>query len=527
MVIRRLVFVAIAAVVAFCVTAPSFAGPAGPRPTPVLRVGTNSEPPGLDIQWQTATITQDIMQHVYEFLFTMDRNLDFKPMLAEKMDVSSDGRTFTILLRKGVPFHNGKELSAEDVIASMDRWVRLDARAKRFMENRESLTAKDKYTLEVKFKQPNGAFLSAIAIHNNLLAIMPKEIVEKYASPDPRGTEIKEVGDLIGTGPYRVVEWARDRHVRLVKFDKYVSRSDPASGMSGQRTAWAQELRFVVIKDDLTRLNALIAGEIDVAHVLNPAQYAQVRLNAAVDPYIVKPGSAPVGVFNKSQGNMFRNEKLRNAAHWSIDYSKVMAGSFDNPLFFRVAHALASREWGFWYSEAGRDFYNKQDINKAKSLAAEAGYKGERIRWITTRDFDYMYRSALIASEQMKEAGFNVELIVSDWPTVISNRGKREAYEIFSTGIGFGGDPTATAAFTPEWPGFYDDSENNANYNAMLTTVDPAKRKQLFAEQQRLFWVKNPYLRFGEFFSFRAARKDVKGIFARGPGFYWNVWIER
>jgi peptide/nickel transport system substrate-binding protein len=503
------------------------AAPVAPKPTQVLRVGINSEPPGLDIMWQTATITQDIMQHVYEFLFTMDQSLDFKPMLAEKMDVSSDGRIFTIALRKGVQFHNGKELSAEDVIASMERWVRLDARAKRFMENRETLRAKDKYTVEVKFRQPNGAFLSAIAIHNNVLAIMPKEIVEKYASPDPRGTEIKEPADLIGTGPYRIVEWARDRHVRLAKFDKYAPRSEPSSGMAGQRTAWAQEVRFAVIKDDLTRLNALIAGEIDVAHVLNPAQYAQVRLNAAVDPYIVKPGSAPVGVFNKSQGNMFRNEKLRNAAHWSIDYSKVMAGTFDNPLFFRTAHALASREWGFWYNEAGRELYNKPDLPKARALAAEAGYRGERIRWITTRDFDYMYRSALIASEQMKEAGFNVELIIGDWPTVISNRGKREAYEIFSTGIGFGGDPTATAAFTPDWPGFYDDPDNNANYNALLTTVDPAKRKQLFVEQQRLFWVKNPYLRFGDFFSFRAARKEVKGIFARGPGFYWNVWIDK
>jgi peptide/nickel transport system substrate-binding protein len=302
------------------------AGPATPQPTQLLRVGVSSEPPGLDIQWQTATMTQDIMHHVYEFLVTMDRNLDFKPMLAEKMDVSRDGKIFTIFLRKGVFFHNGKELSAEDVIASMERWVRLEARARRFMQDRESVRARDKYTVEVRFRQPNGAFQSAIAIHNNLLSIMPKEIVEKYWNPDPRGTEIKDVADLIGTGPYRVVEWARDRHVRLVRFDRYAPRTDPSSGMAGQRTAHAQEMRFVVIKDDVTRLNALIAGEIDVAHTLSPAQYAQVRLNAALDPYIVKPGGAPVGVFNKSPGNMFRNEKLRNAVHWSIDYGKVMAG---------------------------------------------------------------------------------------------------------------------------------------------------------------------------------------------------------
>jgi peptide/nickel transport system substrate-binding protein len=196
-------------------------------------------------------------------------------------------------------------------------------------------------------------------------------------------------------------------------------------------------------------------------------------------------------------------------------------------LFFRASHGHAPREWAFWYNEAGREFYNRRDLNRARALAQEAGYQGERIRWITTRDFEYMYRSALVASEQMKEAGFNVELIIMDWPTLISSRGKREAYEIFTTGIGFGGDQTATAAFTPDWPGWYDDPENNANYTALLTTVDPGKRKKLFEEQQRLFWVKNPYLRFGDFFAFRAARKEVKGLFARGPAFYWNVWIEK
>jgi ABC-type transport system substrate-binding protein len=213
--------------------------------------------------------------------------------------------------------------------------------------------------------------------------------------------------------------------------------------------------------------------------------------------------------------------------HHVYEFLFTMDRNLDFKPMFRASHALAPREWGFWYNDAGREFYNRPNLTRARALAAEAGYRGERIRWITTRDFDYMYRSALIASEQMKEAGFNVELIVMDWPTLISTRGKREAHEIFSTGIGFGGDPTATAAFTPDWPRWYDDPENNANYTALLITVDPAQRRKLFEEQQRLFWVKNPYLRFGDFFTFRATRKEVKGIFARGPAHYWNVWIEK
>lgn len=506
---------------------PAQAKPNGPHSFPLLRVASGQEPPGLDIMWQTAGITQDVMQHVYEFLFTMDRNLEFKPMLAEKMDVSPDGKTFTIALRKGVFFHNGKEMTADDVIASIKRWVRLDSRAKGFMKDQESLVAKDKYTVEIKFKQPNGAFLSAIAIHNNVLAIMPKEIVEKYWDPAPRGKEIADPADLVGTGPYKVGEWKRDQYVELVKFDKYVARSDESSGMAGKRTAWADKIRFITVKDDQTRLNGLLSGEYDVAHVLNPAQHAQVKGAPDLQPIIVKPGSSPVAVFNKSEGNMFNNVKLRNAAHWAIDYAKVMAGTFDDDAFFRLNAGLAGPEYAFWYNEAGKEYYGKRDLAKAKQLMAEAGYKGENIRWITTKDYDYMYRSALVASEQLKEAGFNIKLIVSDWPTVVANRGKKDAYEIFSTGIGFGGDPTSTAAFTPNWPGFYNDPDNNANYNALVTTVDGAKRKDLFKQQQQLFWEKNPYLKFGDMFTFRAARKEVKGLFDKGPAYYWNVWIDK
>lgn len=499
----------------------------GPANFPLLRVAINSEPPGLDIMWQTANITQDIMHHVQEFLFTMDSKLDFKPMLAEKMDISPDGKTFTIHLRKGVLFHNGKELSTDDVIASMDRWVKLSSKAAGVMSTKESMTAKDKYTLEIKFKEPNGAFLSSIAIHNNLLAIYPKEIVEKYKDPAPRGKEITDPADLIGTGPYKVAEWTRDRHIRLVRYDKYVARSEAGDGMAGKRVAYADEIRFITVKDEQTRFNGLLSGEYDVADPLNPAQYPTVKANPQLQPMIIKPGSAPVGVFNKSKGMMFENEKLRQAVHWSIDHGKVMEGTFDDKNFYEVTPGLAGKGWGFWYNEAGADKYNKRNLAKAKQLMQEAGYKGEKIRWITTKDFDYMYRSALVASEQMKEAGFNVELVVSDWSTVVTNRGKKEAYEIFSTGIGFGGDPTATSAFTPGWPGWYDDPENNKNFEALVKTSDPAARKKLFEEQQRLFWEKVPYLKFGEFFGFRAARANVKGLIDTGRFYFWNVWIEK
>ena len=161
-----------------------------------------------------------------------------------------------------------------------------------------------------------------------------------------------------------------------------------------------------------------------------------------------------------------------------------------------------------------------------RGLLREAGYHDE-IRWITTRDYAYMYRSALVASDEMKEAGFTVRLVVSVWATVISDRNVPDRYEIFSTGIGFEGDPTSTAAFTPGWPGWYDSPRNNRNYEALVTTADAAARRELAREQQRIFWDEIPYLRFGEILTLLAYRTNVHDVYPDNSYYLWNVWLSR
>src|SRR6185295_5803512 len=96
-----------------------------PKPGGVLKVAIIGEPPSLDAHWTTASLTYDVTSHVYEPLFTLDERYSVVPMLAEGYTVSDGGKTWTIRLRRGVPFHNGKECSAEDVVASLGRWGRI------------------------------------------------------------------------------------------------------------------------------------------------------------------------------------------------------------------------------------------------------------------------------------------------------------------------------------------------------------------------------------------------------------------
>ena len=86
----------------------------------VLRVGNLGEPPSLDAHWTTASITETLTNHIYEGLFSLDRDNKPIPMLAESYTVSKDGLTYTFKLRQGVKFHNGKEMTSEDVVASLE-----------------------------------------------------------------------------------------------------------------------------------------------------------------------------------------------------------------------------------------------------------------------------------------------------------------------------------------------------------------------------------------------------------------------
>src|SRR5215468_7481224 len=99
-----------------------------PRMGGVLKAGLIGEAPTLDLHATTAVITQQITWHMYETLYTYDKNLNPIPMLAEGHTVTDNGRRYTITLRKGVRFHNGKEMTSADVVPSLQHWAKLAPR---------------------------------------------------------------------------------------------------------------------------------------------------------------------------------------------------------------------------------------------------------------------------------------------------------------------------------------------------------------------------------------------------------------
>src|SRR2546428_6960988 len=262
----------------------------------VLKAAMIGEPPSLDLQWTTAVITQQITWHIYETLYTYDRNFVPIPLLAEGHTVSDGGRRYTITLRKGVRFHNGKEMTAADVVPSLNRWGKIATPGKPLWKNVEAVEAKDAYTVVIHLKEPSGSLLFGLGRPNAGAAIYPKEVVD--AAGD---AQIKE---FIGTGPYRFVEHKPDRHIKLSRFKDYRARSEASEGYGGKRTAYADEILFVPVPDVAVRLAGVETGEYHVPLPIQQDQYQRMKNLPGVVPAIIKPEGWGTAALNHHHGLM-------------------------------------------------------------------------------------------------------------------------------------------------------------------------------------------------------------------------------
>ena len=496
-------------------SAPSVAAQPAPRQGGILKAAMIGEPPTLDTHTTTATIAYQIAWHVFETLYTYDKQFQPIPMLAESHTVTDGGRRYTITLRKGVKFHNGKDLTAADAAASLARWGKLHVTGKTIFKTIEAMEVKDPLTLVIHLKEPSGSLLYALG--SPYVAIHPKSVLDA-AGDQP-------VKEYIGTGPFRFVEHKPDRHIRVARFKEYSARSDAPDGLGGKRTAWVDEIRFMPVPDVAVRVAGSESGEYHFAQTIKPDLFDRLKANKALEVPIVKPSSWITAALNHKQGVM-TNKKLRQAMQAVLDMDVIMRASMGHPSFSRVDGALYFPEQGIFHTQGGVTGYNQKNKDKARALLKEAGYTGTPVRWLTTKEYDYMYNSALVGKQQMEEVGFKVDLQVLDWATVVQRRNKPELWDIFTTGITFGPDPALTSNLQCDWPGWWCHEEKEKALAELIREIDPKKRRAIIERIQAVFYEDVGRIKMGDIFIMYATR-DLKG-FAGGPYLhFWDTWVTR
>jgi peptide/nickel transport system substrate-binding protein len=481
----------------------------------VANLAMIGEPQTLDPMASTADLVGTIMQHVYELLYTYDANSNVVPMLAETLPtVSSDALVYTIPLRHGVKFHNGKEMTSDDVLASLDRWMKMAPRGKAVAKEVKSVEAKGPYTVVITLNRPYAPLVAHLALSNGFAAIMAKESI---AEP---------LTQFVGTGPYMFKERKPDQYVQLVRFDGYSARNEPASGYGGKREALLDELRFVPVPNANTRVEGVLAGQYQFADVLPVEAYARVSRAANVKAVLTAPFGFPYIVLNTKQGPL-TNVTLRQSVQAALNDADMMAAAFGEPNFYDTEPNHYAKNTPF-FSTAGTQNYGKGDAKKAASLAATAKYDGTPIKVLTSQQYDFHYRMALVMAENLKAAGYKVDMQVVDWSTLIQRRNDPALWDIYITHSAVLPEPTLTPPQLGDGaPGWWSSPAKEAALAAFNAEADPKKRAALWGNVQNVVFTEVPYIRVGGFNNLTARSAKLDGYVPMPWPFFWNTGLSK
>lgn len=490
-----------------------------PKECDEITIAIIGEPNTLDVHMTSSYVTQEVGSHIVEGLYTIDANYESVPMLAEDTVMSDEGKHYVITIRKGVKFHNGEEMTTADVVASLERWVKKTSYGAILGKVLDRFEIKDDYTFEIFLNEPCVVLTTLLAFPNQQAGIYASE---SLAEDTDTGIPNEKI---IGTGPYKLLEHKPDRHVKLERFEEYCARDEEPSGHAGRRTAYAKLLNFIPVSEDAVRKDGVSTGDYDFAEQISTDMYELVSMDMNSEPVVIQPWWWPMMVFNKQEG-IFSEVKARQAVLACLDMDEMMQAAFGNPLFYRVDPSAMFVEQPM-YSTGGIELYNQKDVEKAKALLAETSYKGEPIIWYTTKDYPYMYRIALVAVEHMKAAGFNVDLRVVDWATIVQYRTQPSEYNIFSGATTFTPDPGVLPHLDASWPGWWVNEEKDKMIVKLNAETDVEKRQAIWDEFQATYIYGDvPFIKFGDFFLLSVKSPDMKGFQTSPFAFFWNCWVE-
>ncbi|MEF0941471.1 ABC transporter substrate-binding protein [Rhizobium sp. BR 362] len=481
----------------------------------VINVATIGEPPTLDPMASTADLVGIVSQHIFETLFTFDKNWKVTPLLAESMpDISADGKTYTIKLRTGVKFHDNSDMTSEDVVASLNRWTKIASRGKQTAAMIDSISAVDPSTVKIVLKQPYAPLLSLLAFNNSAAIVIPAKHQE-----DPMTA-------FVGTGPYMLKERKADQYIQLVRFDGYKSRGGEADGYGGARHQYLDEIRFVPVPDANTRVEAAVAGQYDYVDSLPVESFDRLKGSTASQPVMLKPFGFPVFVFNTANG-VTKNVDIRKAVRTALSMEDMLAAAFGSTDFYSLDAALYPKTY-VWNTDAGTNgAYNVADPEAAGALLKKAGYNGEPLRILTSRQYEFHYKMAQVAAEYLKQAGFNVDMQVVDWATLTQRRADPKLWDIYITHSPFLPEPALIGQMSTSSPGWWDTPARKAAVDAFNSAVDPDKRQAAWADVQKVIYDEVPLIKIGDFNALAAKSNKLEGVEAAPWPYFWNASIKK
>jgi len=400
--LRRTLLAATALVGAATLTLTACAGGGGSTgtgevdPDATVTVRLALAPNDLDVRVTSgAPLDQILVDNVYQGLVARTPEQEIVPSLATDWTVSDDGLTYTFTVREGVTFHDGQELTPQDVVWSLTQhrdnadWVRAVSLA-----DVTDITAEGQ-EVTLTLSQPNSSLLWELTGRPGLIF---KE-----------GDTVDYQTAANGTGPFTLAEWVQGDSVTLARYDDYWG--EPAA---------AAEVVFVIIPDTQTALNAALAGEVDVVTGFDATLTEQIEANGNFEVEIGASTDKGTLAFNQTSGPL-ADQRVRQAIRQAIDHEAFIEAAGAGEV---MTGPIPSLDPGY---EDLSDIA-PYDPEAAKALLAEAGYEDLEL----TLTIGNWYSSTIpqLLVSDLDEVGITLNVDSVDFPTWLNDVYLNKDYEL-------------------------------------------------------------------------------------------------
>ncbi len=423
-----------------------------------VTLGVAVEPPHLDPSAHVAgTIREIVYANVYQGLMLTDHTGKEYPALAESVDVSDDGLTYTFHLRSGVTFHDGAPFDSSVVKFSLDRARGPESvnAGKRIFEPIDSIETPDPLTAVVRLSRPAGDFLYNLGSADAIM-VSPASADANQQTP-------------IGTGPFRFVSWAKGDRIELERYDGY----------------WGEPAKFAratfrIIPDAQAQVAALKTGEVDAFPVMGAPE--------ALEEFKTDPNFKVV--VGQTQGEVMLTLNHRREPYSDVRVRRALTHALDRQAISDGAVAGYGTPIGSHFPPSDPDYVDltgmyPYDPATARALLAEAGHPDGFTAKLILPPFPYTRRAGEIIQAMLMDVGVTTEIEVFQGPQWLSQVFRGADYDM--TVIGHT-EPRDTGIYAREdWYTGYRNAEFDALVAELGATADPAERSRINkAMQQKL-----------------------------------------
>ncbi|MCX7800490.1 MAG: peptide ABC transporter substrate-binding protein [Fimbriimonadales bacterium] len=483
---------ALSMLAAGCGTGTKQAEPGGAK---VFRYPIVTSPTTLDPGMVQDGDTIDLIQQVFEGLVCWGEDNQVKPNLAESWELSQDGRTYTFKLRKGVKFHNGRELTAEDVKFSFERHcdpafkspvaetylsdiVGVKEKLRGQASEVTGVQVVGPHEVRITIDSPKPYFLGKLTYPTAF--VVCREAVKE-------GQEIRSVAEMVGTGPFRAKEYLPDQLMVLEAFRDYHAGAPKVD-----------RLERPVVKDAQTRLNMFRAGQIDLL-VLERQDVEAVQRDPVLKSqlqFFDRPGIWYIGMAPKADP-LFANRAFRRAIAMAIDRKQIVEQTLRG-LVTPAESIVPPGVLGHRPKAAVLPF----DVEAAKRELARSGVDPRKVKLeLTFREQrpDIKLVAEDVAGQLKKNLGLEVTLRTMEWKAYLERHQRGEIGFFHMRWMADYLDPqnflsTMLATYGPENTIGYANAEFDALCRKADVSLDERERLELYAKAEDIALQDAPWI---------------------------------